>query len=277
MKDSTMSRVSVVTVMAVALATAGAAVLAQQRSEEDQVRARQRISMMEGVLERAVSNGADNLLRQVQTVMPDSPRLTGRPQVRGFRLEGYGIFFDVEVPGLSLPVTWPLRQFQIVQPGRDVQAATASLRALMDEMDTVDGTIRERVAQVVRQLEQAQTMPVLLNRSITASRLVTPAPVAGASKVVVDIVDDPQQGYTREVRAALVDAMLENSGHLDLGSDEFLTVAARDNMPSDPLIPGNTTDFSTLILRVRGTDLAAFRGGLLTIEDARERVDVREY
>ena len=75
-------------------------------ADVDQVRARQSISMMEGVLERAVLNGADNLLRQVDTVMPDAAMLTGAPQVRGFRLDGHGIFFDVEVPALQMSIAW---------------------------------------------------------------------------------------------------------------------------------------------------------------------------
>ena len=41
---------------------AGSITFAQQPSELDQVKARQRISMLEGVLERAVSNGADNMV-----------------------------------------------------------------------------------------------------------------------------------------------------------------------------------------------------------------------
>ena len=82
---------------------------------------------MEGVLERAVSNGAENLLRQVRTVMPDAPMLSGVPQVRGFRLDGYGVFFDVEVPALRLPVTWPLR-YLIEDNRAAVAAALAELR-----------------------------------------------------------------------------------------------------------------------------------------------------
>jgi len=272
-----MSRVSVVTVAAAVLAvTSGVAMAQQQRTDEEQVRARQRISMMEGVLERAVTNGADNLLRQVKTVMPDSPRLTGTPEVRGFRLDGYGIFFDVEVPGLSLPVTWPLRQFQIVQPSRDVQAAMAQLRILVAQMDGADEQTRAGFAQVLSRLERAQAMPLAVNRSVTASGLSSGA-AAAQSKAIADMVDDPQEGYTREVQAALIDAMIENSGHLDLGADELLVVAARDNMPENPLIPGDATDFSTIMLQVRGSDLAAFRGGRITIEEARQKVDVREY
>ena len=60
------------------------------------VRARQKIFMMEGVLERAVQLGVDNLRRRVGAVIPDDSLLQGGvPVVRGFRLEGYGLFFDV--------------------------------------------------------------------------------------------------------------------------------------------------------------------------------------
>ena len=47
--------------------------------------------MMESVLESAVANGADSLMRAVRAVMPpDALMLTGAPSARGFRLEGYG-------------------------------------------------------------------------------------------------------------------------------------------------------------------------------------------
>ena len=76
----------------------------------DQVRSRQKISLMESVLESAVANGADNLLREVRTVLPpDALMLTGAPQARGFRLDGYGLFFDVEVPAFRRTMAWTLR------------------------------------------------------------------------------------------------------------------------------------------------------------------------
>ena len=53
--------------------------------------------------------GAETMVRQMKAAMPDAPMLTGMPEARGFRLDGYGVFFDVEVPALRLPVTWPLR------------------------------------------------------------------------------------------------------------------------------------------------------------------------
>jgi hypothetical protein len=98
-----------------------------------------------------------------------------------------------------------------------------------------------------------------------------------AAPVDPGILENPNDAYTREVKAALIDAMLENSGPMALGADEWLTVAARDNAPRDTLIPGDTLDFSTIIFRVKGSDLAAFRAGRLTLEEARTRIEVREY
>jgi len=48
-------------------------------------------------------------------------------------------------------------------------------------------------------------------------------------------------------------------------------------VPRDPLIPGDATDFSTIIFRMKGSDLAAFRAGKVTLEEARQKVEVREY
>src|SRR5688572_18578051 len=161
------------------VASAGAQV--PKGAEAEQVRQRQRISLMEGVLERAVANGADNLLRQVKHLMPDVPMLTGAPEVRGFRLDGYGVFFDVEVPALRLPLSWTLRY---VADGNRLaaQAAMARLRAMVLEQPAQE---RERLETLVRRMEEA--MP--------SSAQAEPA-----------VVRDPNEAYTRAVKEALVDA-----------------------------------------------------------------------
>ena len=70
--------------------------------------------------------------------------------------------------------------------------------------------------------------------------------------------------------------MIENSGTLAIGADEWLTVAARDNAPGDPFMPGGQ-DAMTLVIRVKGDDLNAFRAGRLTLDQVRARVEVREF
>ena len=258
---------------------AGSITFAQQQSEMDQVKARQRISMMEGVLERAVSNGADNMVRQMKAVMGDAPMLTGVPEVRGFRLDGYGVFFDVEVPALRLPVTWPLRY--MFRDSRETQRAITDLKALMAEIEPRQ---REQLAQVIRQLEQqAQGPAALRSTASTGNRIgaaqATAVPVGGGAQPQLDpaAYDDPEEHYTREVKAALVDAMIENSLPIGLGPEEFLTIAARDNVPRDPLIPTDAADTRTVIFRIKGSDLASYRAGRLTLDEIRKKVETREY
>ena len=237
---------------------------AQQPNDADQFKARQRISVMEGVLEKAVSSGAEIMMRAFKTVSPDPPMLTGLPEARGFRLEGYGLFFDVEVPGLVPPVTWPLRQLYRDSDSRAVDELKALAVTLNDPRQ------RDQLLEVVRRL--ALTSQGAANARAAGQNsgavLVQHAPDPG-------VIEDPEARYTQEVKSALIDAMIENSGPLAIGTEEWLTVAARDNVPSNPLVP-DRSDFSTLIIRVKGSDLAAYRAGRIALEDVRKKVEVKE-
>jgi hypothetical protein len=197
--------------------------------------------------------------------------LTGVPEVRGFRLDGYGVFFDVEVPALRLPVTWPLRY--MFRDNRETVGIINELRAMMTEAEPRQ---RERLAQVVRQLEQQAQVPAALRSSgrIGATAAV---PVGGGAPPTPASYDDPEEHYTREVKAALVDAMIENSGPIALGADEWLTIAARDNVPRDPLIPTDAADTRTVIFRVKGSDLGAYRAGRMTLDEIRTKVETRDF
>src|SRR2546429_737133 len=70
------------------------------------------IGVMERVLEGAVEHGAANLRERLQAVAPDAPAqllILDNPRVRGFRLDSYGVFFDVQVPSVNGTLTWSLR------------------------------------------------------------------------------------------------------------------------------------------------------------------------
>ena len=56
-------------------------------------------------------------------------------------------------------------------------------------------------------------------------------------------------------------AMLENSGSLIIAPDEWLTVAARDNAQGNRFVASDPSDVTTVVLRVKGSDLAAFQAG----------------
>ena len=252
-------------------------------SDAEQVRARQKIFMMEGVLERAVQLGVENLRRKIRAVMPDDALLQGStPQVRGFRLDGYGVFFDVEVPSLRRSLAWSLRTMNenAAVLGRDLAAMRAFVQAIADpraraEFDRILQRVQRQVGPAGA-MERASTQPGPTAQSLPVAATTTQTPESAPAPRFDPTLTDPSQAYTDEVRASLIDAMVENSGTLVLNSDEWLTVAARDNAPSDPFMPGGQ-DTKTLVIRIKGDDLNAFRAGRLTLEEVRTRVQVGEF
>jgi hypothetical protein len=252
------------------------------QTEAEQVRGRQKISLMESVLESAVANGADNLMRAVRVVMPpDAMMLTGAPSARGFRLEGYGLFFDVEVPAFRPTMAWTLRQL-VDANGLGAAAAVNQLKAYIETVQ--DPRQRAALDRALRRLElqvgpvgpvqqDAAARPGATTVSTQASTLPEPA----QPQVDPAVIQDPNASYTREVSVAIIDAMIENSGSLPVGENEWLTVAARDNIRPDRLVPGDTSNISSIVFRIKGSDLAAFRAGRMTLEDARTHVEVKQF
>ena len=103
-----------------------------------------------------------------------------------------------------------------------------------------------------------------------------PTEPAAGPEVDQVLLNDPNEAYTQEVLAAVIDAMIENSAQLGLGDNEWLTVAARDNAPAGPFMSGDPNAV-TLVLRVKGADLSAFRAGRLTLEQVRSRIEVSQF
>ncbi len=73
---------------------------------------------------------------------------------------------------------------------------------------------------------------------------------------------------------SLIDSMLDHSSALGLAANEWLTVGARRNEVR-PRIGPLDSKAPTFVIRVRGSELAAFRSGQLSREDAIKRVEVR--
>ena len=72
----------------------------------------------------------------------------------------------------------------------------------------------------------------------------------------------------------LIDALLDWSGGLDLRPSEWLTIAARDG---DEPIPNVIYESITMVIRVRGGDLADFRAGRISRPEMLKRVEVRGF
>ena len=271
-----------VTVCAVLLAGPIGTASAQVRpSEAEQIRSRQQIALMETVLQQAVFTGAQNVVAQVRSIINAPPRL-GTPRASGFRLDGVGVVFYVSVPLFEMPIMWDV----LVREAQYRNAAT-TLQRLRTEVDGLPpGPERTRRQQLIVQLEMeiatGNLRPVELERGVSAASLVLAgnAGSGGASsdqkRVDPKVVDDPQIAYTREVKAALIGAMLTNSQGLGIGPEERLIVVARDGVPSNPQFPADSIDSSTTVMSVKGSVLAASRAGTLSDDEARKQVEVTE-
>lgn len=244
------------------------------------------IQQMETLLTNALQKGAQDLAQRMQANEPGSRFVTGTGRARGFALEGYGLFFDVDVPGMKQSLVWSSETLRLAQQAD----------ALRQQISTLpDGLLRQYAVKelgrvqasmsVVSQMNalrgiQQQAAPPGVAVATAVSDTNAPnaaAPPAGNRVVAVAPGDpiNPNELYTDAVKNALIESMVRYSSFLTIGPDEWLTVAARDS--EGPPIPGQIDDASTIVLSVRGSDLAAFKASKLTFEEVKKKVVVKEF
>lgn len=278
---------------------AAAPVLAQERPAArpfDLAELRHHIYVMEGALARAVDFGAQKLNKEIRAVMPDVFMLAGEAQARGVYLDGYGVFFDVEVPMLRQSMMWSLRMM-LDQDDQAMEGDIANLRRSLQGI--TDPAIRASIEASIRRLEQQVASTGAMPRSgrepqardsqvgATVALPGGPVPAASGAPVVAARpgpstekawIKDPNRAYTEAVQRALVDAMIDYSAPMVLGPDDWLTVGARDNERRDSLAPQDPyEEVVTVLLRIKGSDLLAYRTGKIDRDEARRRVQVGEF
>ena len=235
----------------------------------DEQRRRDQIQLMEGVLSRAVRLGAEQVNRRMQSIDPTMTVITGQARARGFVLEGYGVFFDVEVPPMSASAVWSMMTVQ-----RDVQMAASldSLRRALsshargpEAPGSAAGAAAGGSARSARSRRSARR-PRGRRRRAGQHR---------GRRQYAPAMDDPDRQYTDAVKSSLIDAMLDHSLSMDLGPDEWLTVAARES--EGPLSTNQLYDVSTIVLRVKGSDLAVYMADRTKRAEVRQKVDVRVF
>jgi hypothetical protein len=259
---------------------------------------RHHIYVMEGALARAVDYGAKKLNKEILDVMPGVFMLAGDAQARGVYLEDYGVFFDVQVPMLRQSMIWSLRMM-LDQDDAATQAAVTDLRKHLQGI--TDPATRASLERALKQLEVTAAGSQALPRStsqggrdpgVAAGLMIPPESGVGAVKAAgaagarpvaptataKSYLQDPNRAYTEAVTRALVDAMLDYSGPLVIGPEQWLTVAARDNEPRDTLAPQDPfEEVVTMIYRIKGRDLMEYRSGKITKEEARKRVVLGQF
>jgi len=254
---------------------------------------RHHIYVMEGALARAVDYGAKQLNREILAVMPGVFMLEGEARARGVHLDGYGVFFDVRVPMMRQSMVWSLRMM-MDQDDTANQAAINDLRRYMQGI--TDPNTRASLEKAIRQLERPTPGVVARGSQQVGAGIVMPettTPAVGAATAAGMTVarpaanlppadsawaKDPNRAYTEAVTRALVDAMIDYSTPMNLGPDEWLTVAARDDEGRDSMAPQDPLDeVVTMIYRIKGSDLQAYRTGKLDRDEVRKRVQITQF
>ncbi len=246
-----------------------ASTAAQAQTPQPGPSRRNDVRMVEVVLTNAVKQGAETLGRQMQISEPGSLIVTGTARARGFVLDGYGVFFDVDVPMMKQSVVWSRQMMLRDQFRRELLAFIAT---------NPDGPQRRTAEAQLRNLDRPSgAAPTAVAES---SAPAMPPPGTATAQTLPDAalatppdLRDPNELYTEAVKSALIDAMLKIGGQV-IHPDEWLTVAAQD---AEGPMPGQIYDASTIVLRVRGSDLAAFQAGKLTRDEVLKKVEIREF
>jgi hypothetical protein len=269
--------------VSVAAAAAPAAAQQPQRSQDMQAarraaELRYQIGQMERVLEGAVEHGVTVTRDRLQALaqVPADLLVSDNAHARGFRLDGYGVFFDVVVPSFETTLTWTLRTLDQNDLGLD-----SAWRAIQAHIQTTgDPNLEQALKRIELQVNPA-----------TVARTAPPAATAGAAgltgsaaSIAQDkpaatddpILSDTNEAYRTEVINALKDAMLAHSSALGIGPAEWLTIAAKGNDDRPRLAPADS-DARTRVIRLKGSDLADFLAGRITRDEALERIEVRVF
>ena len=240
---------------------------------------RHHIYVMEGALARAVDYGAKQLNREILAVMPGVFMLEGEARARGVHLDGYGVFFDVRVPMMRQSMMWSLRmmldQDDAADAGRDQRAPQVAAgrhrsgharvaRAGVEAARESDPPARCRAHRQhgrARRRDARHRRPPVGAGVAAGMSAARPAPRRRAARDSL-WAKDPNRAYTEAVTRALVDAMIDYSAPMQIGADQWLTVAARDDEGRDSLAPQDPLEeVVTMIYRIKGSDLQEYRAG----------------
>lgn len=190
----------------------------------------------EMALRSAVVLGGQKLAQQAATIVPEGIlAFAEQPIVRGVKLDGWGYFFDVQAPNIqsTIMVLDMMNQSRRTRPGTPVQ--------------------------------NPDVQPVGGRAVVSATATVEPDPMADD----LGAPGGPDRAYSKYVREALIDALLDSSAMLPLTADDHLTIAAQgiDQPGSNPLYQTRK-----LMLTIKGSDLQDLRQGRITREQAKARI-----
>jgi hypothetical protein len=135
--------------------------------------------------------------------------------------------------------------------------------------------------RVVRAMNNGQVVPIpnpqapqavsqgLVRAADDSSAVAPVAPVAAPPDP-----RSPDELYTETIKGALIDAMLSYAASaLQLREEEWLTIAARATSQG---APGQLDDSSSIVIRVKGSDLSDFLKGKITRDAVVKKIEIKE-
>jgi len=240
---------------------------------------RYQIGQMEGILRTAAEHGAKVTRDRARSVIPGDMLLSDEVRVRGFRLDGYGVFFDIDMPDLEETTSWVYRILDQNNLGFD--SALRSIRSLVESSGSADQRqafqrLEMQMQLAVPQGPGATGVARASAQTLTGSAASTRSASTPPATPVDPILNDPQGVYRAEVGEALIDAILDHSSGLRLGPTDIISVAVRGKEAAVRVSVADT-ESPTIHISVRGEDLRALLAREITREEARKRVTIKVF
>jgi len=206
--------------------------------------ARPQVQTFEMVLGRALETAGRNFAARASEIAPQLTAVpTGdNPQVTGVAVRDLNLYvFHVQVPGINLDLS--VMNLLVNSPQFAVRT---------------DATPR----------------PQPVNSRAQATGVVAPDPMGPAAPQPTLL--DFRVVYQTQVREALIDAIVDNAGSLPMDANDALVVIAGGIDPpvTNPLYRRTS---HRLVLRAKGSDLAAFREGRLTRDEVKQRILASDF
>lgn len=237
---------------------------------------RAQIQALERGLASAVSRGASAVEGQLPAGVPGLVLFAGPIQVRGFLLEDYGVFFDVEYPVLRRSIVWSMQRLDPFELSLDLTVQMLRRRFPGADLPVAGpGGGRAGGGRAGAGFSDAPSAPLERVGGPAARppgdpRHAPGVPRGGAPAAPGRVVVDPLRVYRQALQISLTDALVLGGAALGamLPQDERVTVAARD-------VTGQGGRDGRLRIEVR--DLVAFGEGRISLEEVRGRVETSGF
>jgi hypothetical protein len=155
-----------------------AAIVPMPLTEAELRRRRDAIDAMEGMLPKKISAAAKETMREVEAVQQQPvPFLqNSQPRAHGFHLDGYGVFFYVEIPGVRSTVTSIFEEMRRQQQPASADRAAARSSMPFDPNASYTEAVKRQLVDAM--LDYSQPLELRPNEWLTIAARDGDPPIA---------------------------------------------------------------------------------------------------